>query len=190
MLQIIILNLIFLHLAPGAPEMAVEACAARGCSCTLAWRPPAAPAAVRGYVLELDDGLGGPFRVSCLTPLMAAVFIKVLRKVTNYFFTFLGSILWKRNSLHYRRVALRITIQRSRKSLQWSRGRTIQWSHRPTNITRYLVLWIDYLIVVINAKTLSDDLSLETHVLKIPFDYLAIYSSYSSLLDSDLQSIV
>lgn len=47
---------------PGAPEMAVEACAARGCSCTLAWRPPAAPAAVRGYVLELDDGLGGPFR--------------------------------------------------------------------------------------------------------------------------------
>ncbi|XP_072938955.1 E3 ubiquitin-protein ligase TRIM9 isoform X1 [Epargyreus clarus] len=48
--------------APGAPEMAVEACAARGCSCTLAWRAPAAPHAVRGYVLELDDGLGGPFR--------------------------------------------------------------------------------------------------------------------------------
>ncbi|XP_061382335.1 E3 ubiquitin-protein ligase TRIM9 isoform X1 [Danaus plexippus] len=47
---------------PGAPEMAVEACAARGCSCTLAWRAPAAPRAVRGYVLELDDGLGGPFR--------------------------------------------------------------------------------------------------------------------------------
>ncbi|CAK1540463.1 unnamed protein product [Leptosia nina] len=47
---------------PGAPEMAVEACAARGCSCTLAWRPPAAPHAVRGYILELDDGLGGPFR--------------------------------------------------------------------------------------------------------------------------------
>ncbi|XP_053613153.1 E3 ubiquitin-protein ligase TRIM9 [Plodia interpunctella] len=45
---------------PGAPSMAVEACAARGCSCTLAWRAPAA--AVRGYVLELDDGLGGPFR--------------------------------------------------------------------------------------------------------------------------------
>ncbi|XP_049696303.1 E3 ubiquitin-protein ligase TRIM9 isoform X1 [Helicoverpa armigera] len=48
--------------APGAPEMAVEACAARGCSCTLAWRAPAQPHAVRGYVLELDDGLGGPFR--------------------------------------------------------------------------------------------------------------------------------
>nr|XP_026500330.1 E3 ubiquitin-protein ligase TRIM9 isoform X1 [Vanessa tameamea] len=48
--------------APGAPEMAVEACAARGCSCTLAWRAPHAPRAVRGYVLELDDGLGGPFR--------------------------------------------------------------------------------------------------------------------------------
>ncbi|KAJ8721547.1 hypothetical protein PYW07_002322 [Mythimna separata] len=47
---------------PGAPEMAVEACAARGCSCTLAWRAPAQPHAVRGYVLELDDGLGGPFR--------------------------------------------------------------------------------------------------------------------------------
>ncbi|CAH0407046.1 unnamed protein product [Chilo suppressalis] len=47
---------------PGAPEMAVEACAARGCSCTLAWRAPGAPASVRGYVLELDDGLGGPFR--------------------------------------------------------------------------------------------------------------------------------
>ncbi|VVC89930.1 unnamed protein product, partial [Leptidea sinapis] len=47
---------------PGAPEMAVEACAARGCSCTLAWRPPAAPHSVRGYILELDDGLGGPFR--------------------------------------------------------------------------------------------------------------------------------
>ncbi|CAH2076303.1 unnamed protein product, partial [Iphiclides podalirius] len=47
---------------PGAPEMAVEACAARGCSCTLAWRAPPQPAAVRGYVLELDDGLGGPFR--------------------------------------------------------------------------------------------------------------------------------
>ncbi|XP_039751163.1 E3 ubiquitin-protein ligase TRIM9 isoform X1 [Pararge aegeria] len=48
--------------APGAPEMAVEACAARGCSCTLAWRAPHVPRAVRGYVLELDDGLGGPFR--------------------------------------------------------------------------------------------------------------------------------
>ncbi|XP_063533248.1 E3 ubiquitin-protein ligase TRIM9 [Cydia strobilella] len=47
---------------PGAPSMAVEACAARGCSCTLAWRAPPAPAAVRGYVLELDDGRGGPFR--------------------------------------------------------------------------------------------------------------------------------
>ncbi|CAH0714313.1 unnamed protein product, partial [Brenthis ino] len=47
---------------PSAPEMAVEACAARGCSCTLAWRAPSAPQAVRGYVLELDDGLGGPFR--------------------------------------------------------------------------------------------------------------------------------
>ncbi|XP_049868566.1 E3 ubiquitin-protein ligase TRIM9 [Pectinophora gossypiella] len=47
---------------PGAPQLAVEACAARGSSCTLAWRPPAARAAVRGYVLELDDGLGGPFR--------------------------------------------------------------------------------------------------------------------------------
>ncbi|KAL4715474.1 hypothetical protein ACJJTC_009100 [Scirpophaga incertulas] len=47
---------------PGAPSMAVEACAARGCTCTLAWRPPTARAAVRGYVLELDDGLGGPFR--------------------------------------------------------------------------------------------------------------------------------
>ncbi|XP_063625502.1 E3 ubiquitin-protein ligase TRIM9 [Cydia splendana] len=48
--------------APGAPTMAVEACAARGCSCTLAWRAPPAPSAVRGYVLELDDGRGGPFR--------------------------------------------------------------------------------------------------------------------------------
>ncbi|KAI8422443.1 hypothetical protein MSG28_006281 [Choristoneura fumiferana] len=48
--------------APGAPTMAVELCAARGCSCTLAWRAPPAPRAVRGYVLELDDGLGGPFR--------------------------------------------------------------------------------------------------------------------------------
>lgn len=47
--------------------MAVEACAARGCSCTLAWRAPAQPHAVRGYVLELDDGLGGPFRVSKFT---------------------------------------------------------------------------------------------------------------------------
>ncbi|XP_041984748.1 E3 ubiquitin-protein ligase TRIM9 [Aricia agestis] len=47
---------------PGAPELAVEACAARGCSCTLAWRAPRAPHAVRGYVLELDDGRGGPFR--------------------------------------------------------------------------------------------------------------------------------
>ncbi|KAJ2942651.1 hypothetical protein O0L34_g2120 [Tuta absoluta] len=47
---------------PGAPEMAVEACAARGCSCTLAWRAPPAPCSVRGYVLELDDGLGGVFR--------------------------------------------------------------------------------------------------------------------------------
>ncbi|KAI5638861.1 SPRY domain-containing protein [Phthorimaea operculella] len=48
--------------APGAPEMAVEACAARGCSCTVAWRAPPAPCSVRGYVLELDDGLGGVFR--------------------------------------------------------------------------------------------------------------------------------
>ncbi|KAM3964161.1 E3 ubiquitin-protein ligase Trim9 [Aphomia sociella] len=50
--------------APGAPQMAVEACAARGGSCTLAWRAPAPPSrtSVRGYVLELDDGLGGPFR--------------------------------------------------------------------------------------------------------------------------------
>lgn len=48
---------------PAAPEMAVESCAARGNSATLAWRAQAAPrAAVRGFVLELDDGLGGPFR--------------------------------------------------------------------------------------------------------------------------------
>lgn len=47
--------------------MAVEACVARGCSCTLAWRAPPAPSAVRGYVLELDDGLSGPFRVSTYT---------------------------------------------------------------------------------------------------------------------------
>lgn len=43
--------------------MAVESCRARGCSATLAWRPPVAAAhSVRGYVLELDDGLAGPFR--------------------------------------------------------------------------------------------------------------------------------
>lgn len=57
-------------LAPGAPLLLPEECSAENNSVTVAWQaPPGCGAgqrgpAIEGYLLELDDGCGGEFRVS------------------------------------------------------------------------------------------------------------------------------
>jgi hypothetical protein len=53
----------FFHSAPTAPTIIPEECSAENNSVTVAWQPPA-QSHVEGYVLELDDGNGGDFRVS------------------------------------------------------------------------------------------------------------------------------
>lgn len=43
----------------------LEECCTQNNSATLSWKqPPLSTIAVDGYILELDDGNGGPFRVS------------------------------------------------------------------------------------------------------------------------------
>lgn len=51
------------YLAPTAPTIIPEECSAENNSVTVAWQPPP-QSHVEGYVLELDDGNGGEFRVS------------------------------------------------------------------------------------------------------------------------------
>lgn len=49
---------------PGAPLLQLEKCCTGNNSATLAWRvvvPPSNP--IEGYILELDDGNGGQYRV-------------------------------------------------------------------------------------------------------------------------------
>ncbi|KAK1328004.1 hypothetical protein QTO34_012426 [Cnephaeus nilssonii] len=54
----------FCRLPPG-PLLQLEKCCTRNNSVTLAWRlPPFTPSPVDGYILELDDGDGGQFRVT------------------------------------------------------------------------------------------------------------------------------
>lgn len=48
--------------APSAPTIIPEECSAENNSVTVAWQPPP-QSHVEGYVLELDDGNGGDFRV-------------------------------------------------------------------------------------------------------------------------------
>ena len=60
--------------APGAPVLIPEECSAENNSVTVAWQPPPGHGimgcagqrgpAIEGYLLELDDGCGGEFRVS------------------------------------------------------------------------------------------------------------------------------
>ena len=47
---------------PGAPRVLPDDCSAENNSVTLAWRPHST-GNVDGFVLELDDGNGGAFRV-------------------------------------------------------------------------------------------------------------------------------
>ncbi|KPP73723.1 tripartite motif-containing protein 67-like [Scleropages formosus] len=59
---------------PPAPLLQLEKCCTRNNSATLAWRIPVPCAsAVEGYVLELDDGNGGQYRVS--TPQAPEVYV-------------------------------------------------------------------------------------------------------------------
>jgi len=48
--------------APGPAMIIPEECSAENNSVTIAWQPPPT-SFVEGYVLEIDDGAGGPFRV-------------------------------------------------------------------------------------------------------------------------------
>ncbi|XP_028293957.1 E3 ubiquitin-protein ligase TRIM9 isoform X2 [Gouania willdenowi] len=48
---------------PAAPMLQLEECCTQNNSATLSWKqPPLSNIAVEGYILELDDGSGGPFR--------------------------------------------------------------------------------------------------------------------------------
>ncbi|KAM6912988.1 E3 ubiquitin-protein ligase TRIM9 isoform 2-T2 [Xenentodon cancila] len=48
---------------PAAPMLQLEECCTQNNSATLSWKqPPLSTIAVEGYILELDDGNGGPFR--------------------------------------------------------------------------------------------------------------------------------
>ncbi|XP_054893972.1 E3 ubiquitin-protein ligase TRIM9 isoform X3 [Poeciliopsis prolifica] len=48
---------------PAAPILQLEECCTQNNSATLSWKqPPLSTIAVEGYILELDDGNGGPFR--------------------------------------------------------------------------------------------------------------------------------
>lgn len=49
---------------PAAPMLQLEECCTQNNSATLSWKqPPLSTITVEGYILELDDGNGGPFRV-------------------------------------------------------------------------------------------------------------------------------
>lgn len=49
---------------PAAPMLQLEECCTQNNSATLSWKqPPLSTITVDGYILELDDGNGGPFRV-------------------------------------------------------------------------------------------------------------------------------
>ena len=50
------------YTAPGPAMIIPEECSAENNSVTIAWQPPPT-SFVEGYVLEIDDGAGGPFRV-------------------------------------------------------------------------------------------------------------------------------
>jgi hypothetical protein len=58
--------------APNAPAIIPEECSAENNSVTVAWQPPPT-SYVEGYVLELDDGSGGEFRVSKILNLFGSV---------------------------------------------------------------------------------------------------------------------
>ncbi|CAB0014632.1 unnamed protein product [Nesidiocoris tenuis] len=58
-----------LCIPPNAPTIIPEECSAENNSVTVAWQPPAT-SYVEAYVLELDDGNGGEFRV-CLSEVMS-----------------------------------------------------------------------------------------------------------------------
>lgn len=48
---------------PAAPMLQLEECCTQNNSATLSWKqPPLSTVSVEGYILELDDGSGGPFR--------------------------------------------------------------------------------------------------------------------------------
>lgn len=67
--------------APLAPSMIPEDCSAENNSVTVAWQAPS-HSFIEGYVLELDDGSGGEFRVSTLIYIIYQnVFQKCLNKV-------------------------------------------------------------------------------------------------------------
>jgi len=56
--------LLLLYLtAPGAPLVIAEECSAENNSITVAWQPHPA-SFIEGFILELDDGSGGRFRVN------------------------------------------------------------------------------------------------------------------------------
>lgn len=75
--------------APAGPTIIPEECSAENNSVTVAWQPPPT-SYVEGYVLELDDGCGGDFRVSYNYVLRILYFTSFLSTLTlNYYFNFL-----------------------------------------------------------------------------------------------------
>lgn len=62
--NVLIPDWFFSSSVPAAPILQLEECCTQNNSATLSWKqPPLSTITVEGYILELDDGNGGPFRV-------------------------------------------------------------------------------------------------------------------------------
>jgi len=64
-LSVFVCGFVCVCVVPAAPILQLEECCTQTNSATLSWKqPPLSTIAVDGYILELDDGTGGQFRVS------------------------------------------------------------------------------------------------------------------------------
>lgn len=64
-LSVFVCGFVCVCVVPAAPILQLEDCCTQTNSATLSWKqPPLSTIAVEGYILELDDGTGGQFRVS------------------------------------------------------------------------------------------------------------------------------
>ena len=71
--------------APSSPQFLADDCSAENNTVTVCWQPQAG-SAVEGYVLELDDGNEGDFRVSTKVPTI----LTRLLWIKDFYLTFMS----------------------------------------------------------------------------------------------------